>query len=266
MRVSCPGSREPTRAVRRCRKRVRGPECRTAPYATCGARDRVGRRVGPGRACVERLRAEGMPVLAADVDDERARRSRAPTSGTAFRHTDVTDAASRRRRRRAGGRALARGPAAERRLRGDRPARAASRQARPAQRRPLRDGGHRQPPRDVPAPAQRRAAMAENEPIGRRARRARQHRVGRGLRGTDRPDRLLGVQGRRGRPDAARRARPRRSTASACARSRRGCSTRRCSRRCPTTRRRSARVPFPPRFGRPQEFADLVVAIARTRC
>src|SRR5690606_14127716 len=38
---------------------------------------------------------------------------------------------------------------------------------------------------------------------GRRARGDRQHRVGRGLRGPDRPGRLFGVQGRRGRHDPA---------------------------------------------------------------
>jgi len=46
---------------------------------------------GLGRACVERLRAEGMPVLAADVNDEAGRALADADAGIAFRHTDVTD-------------------------------------------------------------------------------------------------------------------------------------------------------------------------------
>ena len=70
----------------------------------------------------------------------------------------------------------------------------------------------------------------------RRARRLRQHRVDRRLRRPGRPDRLLGVQGRRRRHDAAGRARPRAVRHPRRARSRRACSTRRCSRRCPRRR------------------------------
>ena len=54
-------------------------------------------------------------------------------------------------------------------------------------------------------------AMSQNEPRRRRrAGRHRQHRLGRGLRRPDRPGRLLGLEGRRGRHDAADRPRPRR--------------------------------------------------------
>ena len=54
-------------------------------------------------------------------------------------------------------------------------------------------------------------AMSTTEPLGvRRARRDRQHRLGRRVRRADRPGGVLGVEGRRRRPDAARRPRPRR--------------------------------------------------------
>ena len=61
------------------------------------------------------------------------------------------------------------------------------------------------------------AAMAATEPVSggsarrpgdARARRDREHGVGRRLRRADRPGRLLGVEGGRGRDDAADRARP----------------------------------------------------------
>ena len=61
------------------------------------------------------------------------------------------------------------------------------------------------------------ARMAKNDAERRgRARRDREHRVGGGLRRPDRPGGLLGVEGRRGRHDAADRARPGRRSASAC--------------------------------------------------
>ena len=75
---------------------------------------------------------------------------------------------------------------------------------------------------------------------GRRARGVRQHRVDRRLRRTDRPGRLLRVQGRRRRHDAARRARPRAGSASAWSRLPPASSTPRCWPRC----RRGAR-PLP---------------------
>jgi NAD(P)-dependent dehydrogenase (short-subunit alcohol dehydrogenase family) len=47
---------------------------------------------GLGRACVERLRAEGMPVLVADVAEEAGRELAAGLGeGVAFRAVDVTD-------------------------------------------------------------------------------------------------------------------------------------------------------------------------------
>ena len=65
--------------------------------------------------------------------------------------------------------------------------------------------------------------------------RARQHRLGGRLRRPDRPDLLLGVQGRRGRHDRSRRPATWRPSASGCARSPPACSTRRCSASCPRT-------------------------------
>ncbi len=58
----------------------------------------------------------------------------------------------------------------------------------------------------------------------RGARRHRQHRLGCGLRRPDRPGGLRGLQGRRRRPDAARRARPGAASASASSPSRRASS------------------------------------------
>ena len=108
------------------------------------------------------------------------------------------------------------------------------------------------------------AAMLANEPDdGGRARRLRQHRVDRRLRRPDRPDRLLGVEGRRRRHDAARRARPRLAGHPRRARSPRGSSTRRCSRALPQEARDKLgeQVPFPPRLGQPDEYAALAAHI-----
>ena len=79
------------------------------------------------------------------------------------------------------------------------------------------------------------------------------HGLDRGVRRPGRPGRLLGLEGRHRRHDAAGRPRPRAATASASTRSPRACSTRRCWPRCPRRRaRRSAStVPFPPRLGQP---------------
>ena len=83
----------------------------------------------------------------------------------------------------------------------------------------------------------------------RRARRDRQHRVGRGVRRADRPGRVLGVEGRRGR---ARRSPPRAicpRPASASARSHPASSTRRCSAACPKKRAPSSRSACSSRSG-----------------
>lgn len=47
---------------------------------------------GLGRACVERLRAEGMPVLVADVNDESGTDLALADEGVEFRRTDVRNA------------------------------------------------------------------------------------------------------------------------------------------------------------------------------
>ena len=112
------------------------------------------------------------------------------------------------------------GGAAHRRLlRGHRLGRARSPRARgPHPLRAVRDGhGGHQPVGtfNVLRLAARRDDRQHRAGRRGRARRARQHRLGRGVRRPDRPDRLLGVEGRRRRHDAAGRARPRRSAASA---------------------------------------------------
>ncbi len=108
------------------------------------------------------------------------------------------------------------------------------------------------------------AARMTQEPAerGERARRDREHRVGRRLRGPDRPVRLLGVEGRRGRHDAADRAR-----------SRGGRDPRQHDRAgslrdadaddaAPGSARLSgSQVPFPRRLGKPPEFAALACHI-----
>ena len=67
----------------------------------------------------------------------------------------------------------------------------------------------RQPDRHVQRHAAgRRGDRRDRAARGRRARRRREHRVGGRLRGPGRPDRLLRVEGRRGRHDRARGPRP----------------------------------------------------------
>ena len=118
-----------------------------------------------------------------------------------------------------------------------------------------------QPHRHVPPAARRRAGDGRERADRRRARRARQHGVGRGLRRADRPGRLLGVEGRGRRHDAARRARPRAARDPRLHRSRPASSTRRWWRGCPTRRasRWRSRCRSRTRLGRPDEYAQLVV-------
>jgi 3-hydroxyacyl-CoA dehydrogenase / 3-hydroxy-2-methylbutyryl-CoA dehydrogenase len=62
-----------------------------APRELRGSAIVSGGASGLGRACVERLRVEGMPVLAADVNDDAGRALADADAGIAFRRTDVTD-------------------------------------------------------------------------------------------------------------------------------------------------------------------------------
>ena len=108
-----------------------------------------------------------------------------------------------------------------------------------------------------------RRAHRQDRADRRGARRHHQHRVGRGVRRPDRPGRLLGVQGRRGRHDAADRPRP---VARADPRGHhraRACSRPRCWPRCPRRRRQSLgkQVPHPARLGEPDEYGALAVHI-----
>ena len=90
----------------------------------------------------------------------------------------------------------------------------------------------------------------------------RQHRVGRRLRRPDRPGRLLGLQGRRGRHDAARRPRPRaygiRVNTIAP-----GLFDTQLLAALPEEAREALgkTMPFPPRLGRPAEYAQLAEQI-----
>ena len=100
--------------------------------------------------------------------------------------------------------------------------------------------------------------MRGNEPDrGGRARRLRQHRLDRRLRRADRPGRLRRLEGRHRRPDAAGGARHGVARASASSRSPPDSSTRRCSPPCPRRHATAlgAGIPFPPRLGRPAEYA-----------
>ena len=75
--------------------------------------------------------------------------------------------------------------------------------------RAVRQGDHRQPDRQLQHdPPRRRGDEQERPRADRRTRRADLHRERRRLRRPDRPGGLFGVQGRRGRHDAADRARP----------------------------------------------------------
>ena len=125
----------------------------------------------------------------------------------------------------------------------------------------LRARDQHQPGRHVqPDPARRRGDGDEHAERRRRARRDRQHGVGRGVRRPDRPGRLQRVEGRRRRHDAADRARARalrhprdddRAGHLRDADDGRACT--------PEVQESLGKmVPFPPRLGRPAEFASLV--------
>ena len=107
------------------------------------------------------------------------------------------------------------------------------------------------------------AAMLANDPDDAgRARRAHQHGLDRRLRRPDRPGRLLGLQGRHRRHDPPCRARPR-PVRHPRLRDRprpvRHAAARRPAGGGPQPARRT--VPFPPRLGRPDEYAALVAHI-----
>ena len=104
------------------------------------------------------------------------------------------------------------------------------------------------------------AQMAKNTPNARRrARRDRQHGVGGGVRRSDRAGGVFGVEGRRGGDDPADRARSRLASASASAPSRPGTFDTPMLAMLPEPQRQAlaAQIPFPPRLGKPPEFAAL---------
>ena len=97
----------------------------------------------------------------------------------------------------------------------------------------------------------------------RRARRDRQHRVDRRVRGPDRPGRLLGVEGRRRRHDAADRARPR-APRDPRVHDRAGPVQDAAADEAARAGARGARprsIPFPSRLGEPAEYAALACHI-----
>ena len=101
---------------------------------------------------------------------------------------------------------------------------------------------------------------------GRRTRRVREHRLDRRLRRPGRTDRLLGVQGRRRRDDAARRARPR-PVRDPREHDRAGAVRHAAAGRAATGGAQQARRrrPLPPRLGKPAEYAQLACQIVENR-
>ena len=94
-------------------------------------------------------------------------------------------------------------------LRGDRLGAEGGRLQGPARADALRDDPRDQPDRHFNVLRLAATAMLAGEPDEEGERGVlRQHRVDRGVRRADRPDRLLGLEGRRRRDDASRRARP----------------------------------------------------------
>ena len=235
------------------------------PRALRGAAIVTGGASGLGAACAERLHAEGMGVLVADRDAERGE-ALAERLGerAAFAATDVTDAAAVE-----AAVAAAAGLAPE----GLRLSVACAGIA-PAERVVSRRGPH-SPETFAQVIAVNllgtfhllraaAAAMASNEPLGDERGLHVSTALGRRLRGPDRPGRLLGVQGRRRRPDAARRARPRPARRPGV-RDRARAVRHAAMQTLPDAAREALgnAAPFPQRLGRPDEFAELVVAIAR---
>ena len=248
--ASCSCATRSSSSVRPCGSRERARSSRAAP-AGWARRRRGGCAAGGAKVTIADLNAEAGQALADEL-------------GAAFVACDVTDEAQVQAA--VGGR---RGPADLGLLRRHRLGGEGRGQARRARARAVPEGDRRQPDRHLQRAAARgRRDARQRARRGRRVRRDRQHRLDRRLRRPDRPDRLLGVQGRRGRDDAAGRARPRVRARSGSARSRRGCSTRRCwraSRRRPA--RRSGRRSRTPRASAsPTSTAPSPPTSSRTRC
>ena len=227
----------------------------------------VGGASGLGEATVRALHARGAVVTIADVNAEKgqalARRARADFVACDVREEDQVEAAVEQAaagERRAAHRDLLRGHrlgAEGRGLEGPAPAAA------------LRDDHLDQPDRHLQRAALRgRGDDRQRAARGRRTRRLRQHRLDRRLRRPGRPDRLLRIQGRRRRHDAARRARPLAVRHPRQHDRARACSTRRCSRRCPRRRaRRSARAsPSRSASARPPSTRSWPARSSRTAC
>ena len=227
----------------------------------------VGGASGLGEATARRLHAQGAVVTVADVNAEkgaalaselgrRVRRLRRARGGPG--------AGGRGEGRGGRGRAAHRGVlrrdrlgAEGRRLQGPPPAAA------------VRDDHLDQPDRDVQRAAlRRRGDDRQRAARGRRTRRVRQHRLDRGLRRPGRPDRLLRLEGRRGRDDAPGRARPRPVRDQGQHDRPRACSTRRCSPPCPRRPVRSSvrASPTPSAWASPTSTRSSPARSSRTAC
>ena len=162
---------------------------------------------GLGAATARRLHEAGANVTIADLNPERGS-ALADELGASFVAADVTDAEQVEAAVDAG---RGRGRAADLGLlRRDRLGREGRGQPRPARFRAVRHRDPRQPDRHLQRAAARRGGDARQRARRPgRARRLHQHGLDRRLRRPDRPDRLLGLQGRDRRHDAAGRARPR---------------------------------------------------------
>ena len=218
---------------------------------------------GLGEATARELAARGARVAIADLNEERGR-ALAEELGGVFATADVTDegavqAAVDTAVEAFGGLRLAVSCAgigwAERTVGKRRRGRA----------RAVRDRRAGEPDRHL----QRAAARGRGDGRQRarrrgRARRGRDDCLDRRLRRPDRPDRLRGLEGRRRRADAARGTRPRAPGHPRLHDRARASSTRRCSPRCPSRRAGALgeQMPFPPRLGRPAEYAALACQIA----
>ena len=165
-----------------------------------------GRRIGPGRGDRAPLDENGGKVVLADMNEGRRRSARERTRRRLRqmrREPEEATPASRRCRDATRHACAASSIARASRRHQD------GRQGRPAPARPVREDDRDQPDRHVQHdPARGDGDVEERAERGRRARRDRQHGLGRGLRRPDRPGGVCGVEGRRGRHDAADRARP----------------------------------------------------------